>query len=112
MTRSPRPSRIHSLRLLGVSNSPGDDGTAPLLPREYTEEEKVSLAVTRLAQNEELLGALAWRLGIPVADIRHNGREPPLARGRPRTGEGSRDGKCDEDEEEFEENRDQIEVSG
>lgn len=101
-TRLPRPCDIHSLRLLGVSNSPGGDGTAPLLPREYTEEEKVSLAVTRLAQNEELLGALAWRLGIPVAGIRQDGREPPLAR----------DGKDYADEEELEGNRDQIEVSG
>lgn len=103
---------MRSLRILGVTNSPRDERTTPiLLPREYTEEENVSLAVTRLAQNEELLGALAWRLGIPVADIRRDGREPPLARGKPRMRGGDEEGREGEDEEEVEENRDQIEVS-
>lgn len=56
------------------------------------------MAVTRLAENENLLGALAWRLGIPLADVRPDGREPPLARDR------------GEDEEELDENREKIEV--
>lgn len=68
-------------------------------PRPLNEDEKLSLAVDRLAGNEKLLGALAWRLGIPLADVRPDGREPPLARDR-----------GGEDEEELDENREQIEV--
>lgn len=39
------------------------------------------MAVSRLAENEDLLSALAWRLGIPRQDVRPDGREPALARG-------------------------------
>lgn len=95
-----------SLRTLGFDpdqpgggyshNGAGHDGDAT--PRQLTEEEQLSLAVTRLAGNEKLLEALAWRLGIPLADVRPDGREPPLAR------------DDQEDEEELDENREQIEV--
>lgn len=79
----------------------GDDGVeegARAEPRPLNDDQKLSLAVDRLAGNEKLLGALAWRLGIPLADVRPDGREPPLARDR------------GEDEEELGENREQIEV--
>lgn len=69
-----------------------------MTPRPLNEDEKLSLAVDRLAGNEKLLGALAWRLGIPLADVRPDGREPPLTRDR------------GEDEEELDANREQIEV--
>lgn len=131
------PDKTRSLDLLGISTSSqaAGDGSAPVtFPRHYTHEEQLALAVTSLAQNEELLGALAWRLGIPRADVRPDGREPPLARGsrtRAKTslvaagsmglygdGGGGGDGgsgegwtEGDEDEEEEEENREQIEVS-
>lgn len=82
----------------GGHNSSGHDHKEDATARPLTEEERVSLTVTRLAGNEKLLEALAWRLGIPLADVRPDGREPPLARDR------------GEDEEELEENREQIEV--
>ncbi|CAM9963332.1 unnamed protein product [Ectocarpus sp. 6 AP-2014] len=95
-----------SLRTLGfdpdqpgggyTNNQGGHDGDET--PRQLTEEEQLSLAVTRLAGNEKLLEALAWRLGIPLADVRPDGREPPLAR------------DDQEDEEELDENREQIEL--
>lgn len=82
-----------------------------ILPRHYTEEEKVSLAVTRLAENEQLLQALAWRLGIPLADIRPNGREPALSRKGSHTKPDGEEGEnSSENDEEKEENREQIEV--
>ncbi|CAM9395173.1 unnamed protein product, partial [Ectocarpus sp. 12 AP-2014] len=103
----PLAEQLSSLRTLGFDqNQPGggytnnegghdgDDAT----PRQLTEEEQLSLAVTRLAGNEKLLEALAWRLGIPLADVRPDGREPPLAR------------DDQEDEEELDENREQIEL--
>ncbi|CAM9295450.1 unnamed protein product [Ectocarpus sp. 13 AM-2016] len=99
-------SRYIFLRTLGfdpnqpgggyTNNDGGHDGDAT--PRQLTEEEQLSLAVTRLAGNEKLLEALAWRLGIPLADVRPDGREPPLAR------------DDQEDEEELDENREQIEL--
>ena len=95
----------------------GSDESSPILPRQYTEEEKISLAVAQLAQNEKLLGALAWRLGIPLANVRPNGREPPLARARGAGGgcNGGEGGVADaggseDDDEELEENKGQIEV--
>lgn len=64
--------------------------------------------MTRLAQNEKLLGALAWRLGIPLADVRPDGREPPLVREQ---GGGGGVGGGGEDEEELDENKEQTEVT-
>ncbi|CAM9631266.1 unnamed protein product, partial [Pylaiella littoralis] len=113
----PLTDQLSSFRLLelapGQQEQQGDDGVNNnssssgkekqqhddfTTPRPLTEEEKLSLAVTRLAENENLLGALAWRLGIPLADVRPDGREPPLARDR------------GEDEEELDENREKIEL--
>ncbi|CAM9223436.1 unnamed protein product, partial [Hapterophycus canaliculatus] len=74
------------------------DHNDDVIPRPLTEEERISLTVTSLAGNEKLLGALAWRLGIPLTDVRPDGREPPLARDR------------GVDEEELDENREQIEL--
>lgn len=63
------------------------------------------------------MGALAWRLGIPLADVRPDGREPPLARARGGDGghNGGESGVADaggseDDDEELEENKGQIEV--
>lgn len=100
---------------MGATAEPDNNGGADetsILPRQYTEEEKISLAVTRLAQNEKLLGALAWRLGIPLANVRPDGREPALARARgdESNDEEGRTGGGSEDDEELEENRWQIEV--
>lgn len=93
------------------------------------------MAVSRLAGNEKLLSALAWRLGIPRENITADGREPSLARGDGHDtdidvdgagggdsmGEGGNEEgglsanervKDDrtEDEEEISENREQVEV--
>ena len=110
----------HSLREVGATVVPGNHGGGPdessILPRQYTEEEKISLAVTQLAQNEKLLGALAWRLGIPLENVRPDGREPPLARERGTESGGGGGaveggvGDQDDDEEELDENRGKIEV--
>lgn len=103
-------------------------------PRQYSQEETLTLAVSQLAENEQLLDALAWRLGIPREEIRRDGREPPLVRGNgdvvgsegggvggddaegAEENGGERGGRrrtsCgDEDEEEMPENREQIEVN-
>lgn len=125
MQKTPR-----SLRAVGVTQEPGGcagifkETSLALAARTYTDDEKVSLAVTRLAENEKLLEALAWRLGIPLADVRRDGREPRLARDCMRNGVvpkrgGGRDEGCHDsdgvekayDEEELEENREQKEVS-
>lgn len=94
-------------------------------PREYTQEEKIAIAISRLAENEQLLGALAWRLGIPLENVRRGGREPPLARVSDYGANGAKTDACgkgrdgvingnysdkDEDEEEMLENREQVEV--
>lgn len=88
-----------------------DANESHFLPRGYTEEETVSLAITRLAQNEELLGALAWRLGIPLTDVRPDSREPLLAREGGQWDGGGGEEMKDEDDEELDENREQIEVA-
>lgn len=103
-------------------------------PRQYSQEETLTLAVSQLAENEQLLDAIAWRLGIPREEIRRYGREPPLVRGNGDVvgsegdgiggdgTEGAREngGECgsrrrtsygDKDEEEMSENREQIEVN-
>lgn len=102
--------KTRSLRAVGATQEP--DGCAG---RIYTDDEKVSLAVTRLAENEKLLEALAWRLGIPLADVRRDRREPHLARDcTKRRGDGDENDVAEGnefDEEELEENREQKEVS-
>ncbi|CAM9679715.1 unnamed protein product, partial [Discosporangium mesarthrocarpum] len=60
---------------------PGEPSTSPHAVAKLTEKERLAMAIERLAENEDLLKALAWRLGIPKSDIRPQGREPPLARG-------------------------------
>lgn len=129
LTKSCKKTR--SLRAVGATQEPngcaGISRETSLAGRIYTDDEKVSLAVTRLAENEKLLEALAWRLGIPLADVRRDGREPRIARGCPTNGVVAKrrgDGDGDEnlhdsddvegnafDEEELEENREQKEVS-
>lgn len=108
-----RPSWNGSLGLVGTAITDGTEANETALrPRLYTEEEKISLAVTHVAENKKLLEALAWRLGIPVADIRPDGREPPLARevDGASTAEKEGTGRGYEDDEEIDGNREVIEV--
>ncbi|CAM9173615.1 unnamed protein product [Chrysoparadoxa australica] len=50
-------------------------------PAPITSEQIVEEAVGKLAEHPALLEKLAWRLGIPIEDVRPAGREPPLQRG-------------------------------
>ncbi|CAM9291303.1 unnamed protein product, partial [Choristocarpus tenellus] len=100
----------------GFSSGMGQGATTTLstalpsqpLPVEFTEEERLRVAVQRLAENEQLLEALAWRLGIPQKDVRRDGREPPLARNGAEAGDTSESQGEDDSEEDG--NRGEIEV--